>query len=220
MNSELFKTIGNKKVYDLPLQNVYVATTGMEIDADGSPRAYHVDSKIALDHLHHAGHPGNWWALATDNEDRDGTPLLQSENDPAPGYYISTTALYDDTKKYDDPSRYLNSEKIPYIVIPPRFSKDFRLGDIALIINKKNNRRCFAICGDIGPGEKFGEGSICLANQLGIDSNAKTGGTPSGVIYILIKNSGKGNGVLLTKEEIEKLGKSKLPKDVVEEILR
>ena len=48
--------------------------TGMAIDADGSPRAYHPDN-TGLDDLKHGGYPGNWWGIATSNELTTGEPL-------------------------------------------------------------------------------------------------------------------------------------------------
>jgi hypothetical protein len=47
-----------------------VYEAGLAVDADGAFRAYHPDDRRGLDTIAHAGHPGNWWALATDT----GTP--------------------------------------------------------------------------------------------------------------------------------------------------
>src|SRR5271165_3204735 len=66
---------------------------GMQIDADGSPRAYNPVSSKGLDALGNAGRPGNWWALATVNGKSSGKPVIQGPSDPAPGFYVSTTAL-------------------------------------------------------------------------------------------------------------------------------
>ncbi|WP_284462978.1 murein L,D-transpeptidase catalytic domain-containing protein [Chryseobacterium sp.] len=203
-----FKTLENVPSYEWRESNLISFTSGMRIDADGSPRAYHRDSSLALDYLGNAGHSGKWWALATDNKQESGNPLIQKNTDPAPGYYISMTSLQDRTKNYSDPNRYVNSEEIPYIVLPGEFSDDFSLGDIALVINKDNNKQCFAIFADHGPKGKLGEGSVYLAKQLGINGSAKSGGKDSNVQYILIKNSG--NGTVLTNEEIQQIGAEKL----------
>lgn len=211
----VFKTIGGKTVYSIDSKNVYLFTSGLMIDADGSPKAYHQDNSKALDYLANAGKPGNWWALVTDNQKSNGNPVVQTANDPAPGYYISTTSLQDKTKRSDDPNRYVNSESIPYIVLPSKFATDFKLGDIALVINKKNDKRCFAIFADTGPSDKIGEGSVCLAEQLGVSANPKKGGTNTDILYILFKNSGKKK--VLTKDEIDEAGKSKLTdQDIIE----
>ena len=214
----IYKKIGQVTVYDISSTKVFLLTSGLAIDADGSPKAYNKDNSKALDYLANAGKVGNWWALATDNQKSDGNPIIQSSSDPAPGYYISMTALQDNTKKYADQSRYVNSETIPFIVIPPKFSKDFKLGDIALVINKKNNNRCYAIVADRGPKNKIGEGSIYLCEQLGGNSNPKKGGISSDIVYILIKNSGIGQ--VLSKEKIEEVGKSSLSEANITEILK
>jgi hypothetical protein len=214
----VFKNIGGIPIYSVENKNVFIFESGMMIDADGSPRAYHKDNHLALDYLANAGKTGNWWALLTDNRKKSGNPVFQTSKDPAPGYYISMTSLFDQTKKDDDPCTYVNSESVPYIALPPDFSKDFKLGDIALVINKKNDKQCFAIFADVGPVEKIGEGSICLAKMLGINDNPKSGGSVTGIIYILIKNSGKNK--VLTIDEIEEIGNSKLSPDVIKELLK
>jgi hypothetical protein len=214
----LYKTIGGKNIYNVEDKKAFVVTAGFMIDADGAPKAYNADSKIALDYLANAGKPGNWWALVTDTRKSSGTPIVQTATDPAPGYYVSTTSLQNSSKKDSDPNRYVNSETVPYIAVPPKFSKDFRLGDIALVVNKLNNKRCFAIFADTGPGNKIGEGSVFLAQQLGIKSNPKNGGTQSGIVYILLKNSGK--GTVLTNNEIQQTGKSKITESDITELLK
>jgi hypothetical protein len=218
INKVLYKTIDGKIIYHIEDKKVFLVNSGFMIDADGSPKAYHKDSKIALDYLANAGKPGNWWAIVTDTRKSNGTPIEQTAMDPAPGYYVSMTSLQDGSKKDSDPNRYVNSETIPYIAIPPKFSKDFRLGDIALVVNKLNNKRCFAIFADTGPGNKIGEGSIFLAQQLGLKSNPKNGGTQSGIVYILLKNSGK--GTILTNTEIQAIGKTKITESDITELLK
>jgi hypothetical protein len=102
--------------------------------------------------------------------------------------------------------------------LPSKFAGDFKLGDIALVINKKNNKKCFAIFADTGPSDKIGEGSVCLAEELGLASNPKKGGTNADIVYILIKNSGKKK--VLTKDEIDEAGKSKLTDEDITELLK
>jgi Fungal chitosanase of glycosyl hydrolase group 75 len=214
----LYKTIDGKTIYNVESKKVFIVTAGFMIDADGSPKAYNIDSKIALDYLANAGKPGNWWAIVTDTRKSNGKPIVQSATDPAPGYFVSMTSLQDGSKKDSDPNRYVNSETIPYIAIPPKFSKDFKLGDIALVVNKLNNKRCFAIFADTGPGDKIGEGSVYLAQQLGIKGNPKSGGANSGIVYILLKNSGK--GTVLTASEIQEIGKTKITENDITELLK
>src|SRR6185503_272029 len=53
--------------------------------------------------------------------------------------------------------------------------------------------------------------SIYLANQLGINSNPRTGGTSSGIIdYIVFPNSGLGQGTIPTHAQINSMASAKL----------
>lgn len=169
---------------------------GMDIDADGAPNAYHPPphTKLGLDALSNAGHPGHWFALVTDNGKPNGNPIIQGPNDPYPGFYISTTSLQDTTKARTNPLRYVDSRQIPYMVLPPQviteLGADF--GDFAVVINRDTDVYSPAIFADQGPRKKIGEGSIALADALGIPSNPRTGGTNSGVIYVVFPGSGNG----------------------------
>jgi hypothetical protein len=204
---EEFTTIANIPIYDwADSKSFYFFEAKMAIDADGSPRAYHPDN-IGLDDLSYAGHEGNWWALATDNDEPNGNPIIQSENDPYPGYYVSMTALGDRRYGNQDPRRYVDAEKIPYFVLPPDLKQitGTELGDFAYIYNTKTQKGCYAIFADIGPDDKLGEGSIYLAKQLGINAHPKTGGQEKGIIYMIFPFSG--NRQPRTLEEIESKGK-------------
>jgi hypothetical protein len=192
--SELF-VIGGHTVYKWLGHPAIFYQSGMTIDADGAPKAYHRDNNKGLDFLGNAGKPGNWWALVTDTGKSNGTPIVQGPNDPAPGYYVSATALEDSTKKRTEPRRYVDSSNIPYIVLPGNSlikKTGARLGDFAVVFNSKSGRISNAIFADIGPKAKIGEGSIALAAALGINSSPKTGGADGGVMYVVFPNSGNG----------------------------
>src|SRR5262249_34744758 len=123
--------------------------SGLAIDADGAFRAYHPGDKPGLDSLNHAGHPGNWWALVTDNGKPGGHPLLQRKSDPAPGFYVSTTALYDSRNPNPrDPHRYVDAATIPYVVLHPDALRYAHLGDFATVVNLQNGRVSAAIVAD------------------------------------------------------------------------
>jgi hypothetical protein len=176
---------------------------GMAIDADGSPRAYHPDN-TGFDDLKHGGYPGNWWGVATSNELSTGEPLIQKSSDPAPGYYVSTTSLIDARYEYQNPLRYVNAEKIPYFVLPDHFSPAIRLGDIAWIYNTHNGLHSFAIFADVGP--DVGEGSMYLAEKLGINNHPRYGGVSSGILYFIFDGSGSGNGQHVTENQMTETG--------------
>lgn len=154
---------------------------GMTIDADGAYRAYHRDNARALDFLANAGRPGNWWGIATD---KGGKPVIQGPNDPAPGYYVSPTAYMHRGYPKTSPLAYLDSETVRFVVIPGPLKKMVPpkfLGCHARVTY--NGKTVDAVVGDIGPATHLGEGSIALAQALGIPSNPKTGGVDAGVFY-------------------------------------
>ena len=162
---------------------------GMMIDADGGYHAYHPDNKSGLDYLGNAGRPGNWWALVTDNGQPDGNPIRQKNSDPAPGFYISTTSLEDTSQDRKDPRRYVNAEAINFFVLPGRSNLGAKLGDFGVIIRPTTGVYDYAVYADVGPANNIGEGSIALANSLGIPSSPKTGGTGHGIVYIVFPRS-------------------------------
>lgn len=164
-------------------------SSGMAIDADGSPRAYHPDDKSGLDSLAAAGGPGRWWGVVTD---ANGQPVVQGPGQPAPGYFVSTTSFTVAGRDKTDPGRYLDSERVAYIAIPPELTERLgvRVGDLAQV--SYQGRQAWAVVGDVGPRGKIGEGSIALAVALGIPSSARSGGVGSGVNYAVWVGSGKG----------------------------
>lgn len=136
------------------------------------------NGRVGLDSLSHAGHDGQWWALVTENEKPSGRPVVQLESDPAPGFYVSTTALYDrDNPNPRDPHRYVDAATIPYVVLHPVARSYAKLGDFATVMNLQNGKISAAIVADeSAPNLPVGEGSIALAQALGIDANPRTGG--------------------------------------------
>jgi hypothetical protein len=166
--------------------------SGLAIDADGAPRAYHPTDRRGLDSLAHAGHQGNWWALVTDNEKPNGTPVVQGTADPAPGFYVSTTALYDRANRNPrDPHRYADAVNIPYVVLHPKALGFAHLGDFATVVNLHNGKISAAIVADVSAADlPVGEGSIALAEALGIDSSPRHGGQHGGVVYVIYPASG------------------------------
>ncbi|MFJ3703191.1 MULTISPECIES: glycoside hydrolase family 75 protein [Streptomyces] len=89
--------------------------------------------------------------------------------------------------------KYLDSSEVPYVVVPgpgPLWNyttSGIKGGGVVAVIHGDKVR--YAVVGDTGPTGIIGEGSYALAQSLGIDPDPKTGGTPSGVTYILFRNS-------------------------------
>lgn len=152
-------------------------TCKLAVDGDGHPECYHPKSSPpGLDWLANAGQKGNWWGIATDST---GNPYIQKASDPAPGFYVSTTALQDGAFSASDPRKYVHSGKTPFIVLPskPKFSDKQTLGDLAMCFNNATSNWSWAIYADIGPSNQIGEGSMALAEALGLSDSPKTGGT-------------------------------------------
>jgi hypothetical protein len=105
---------GEVRVWRSRDSQAFFFVSGMAIDADGAPNAYN-SYDTGLDELANAGAPAHWNGIIID---RDGNPLIQQEDDPFPGYYISCTSLSDETKRFADPTAYVNASKIPYVALP------------------------------------------------------------------------------------------------------
>ena len=197
------------KIGEIPIlqadgESAFFYEAGMSINADGAPNAYH-PADTGIDFLANAGYSDNWWAIAVD---KNGNPFIQASTDPYPGYYISTTALFDSGFVKQDPRRYVDSTKIPYIVLPG--NSDFRkttgvkLGDFAVVYNTNNEKLAFAIYADVGPKNQIGEGSIALSQAVGNDPLVQSRvrrGIPKNIVYIVFP--GSGNGQPRTISEIE-----------------
>jgi hypothetical protein len=172
-------------IWQLQNDSAFFFSAGMTIDADGAPNAYNPDN-TGLDDVSNAGQPGHWDGLL---QDQDGNPLVQGPDDPFPGYYISCTALADWTKSRFDPTRFVDASKIPYVTLPGDLARQSgaRLGDLAVAVNLRSGKFSYAIFADIG---SLGEGSIALADNLGIRSDARDGGTRGGILYVVFPGSG------------------------------
>ncbi len=201
----LITTIEGFDVYNHNPTGVTMYKAKMYIDADGSPRAYG-PSNSGLDWTANAGSTGNWWGVVTDN---NGNPIIQSSGDPFPGMYVSTTSLVNSSYSSTNPLRYANSETVPFFVLPTAVVSlgGITIGDIAYVYNTVTGQGCYAIYADSGPSGKLGEGSIYLANQIGVDPDARTGGTSLEIIdYIVFPGSGYGQGIIPTIAQINSIG--------------
>ncbi|MFF5256252.1 glycoside hydrolase family 75 protein [Streptomyces leeuwenhoekii] len=89
--------------------------------------------------------------------------------------------------------RPLDAERLPYIVVPgagrlwDHRAHGVQGGSVAAVIH--GDRVRYAVVGDTGPRDIIGEASYAAAEALGIDPDPHTGGTPSGVTYIVFRNS-------------------------------
>jgi len=170
------------------IRGAYLWQSGFAVDADGSPRAYAPDHSglHGLDALANAGKPGDWWGVVTN---AGGNPVEQGPNDPAPGYYVSTTALVDPRFADRDPRRYVDSETVPYASVPRDLTgqRGVRMGDVAIAIYQ--GVAVGAIVADVSPAGHYGEGSIALASALGLPADPRHGGVAFGVTWLVWPSS-------------------------------
>lgn len=161
---------------------------GLAVDADGCPTAYKPGGG-GLDALGNAGHPGNWYGLVTDTGDPGGAPVVQGTSDPAPGYFVSQTALVDRTKKRGDPRRYVDSLVVPYASVARDLLDRVALGDLGACLWR--NALAGFVVAEVGPRGKYGEGSIALADALGVTGRGQVRGRglSSGVAWVVFPGS-------------------------------
>src|SRR5215472_13043972 len=134
------------KAQDLTVINTgdgVIFTAGMTIDADGAPNAY-APHNGGLDYTANAKGGQRWVALVTN---ANGHPVIQRRG-PFRGYYVSTTSLEQpNVNDVRNPKRYIDATLVPYIALPPDFTRTFgiHLGDLAVVVNQPNGRSAYAI---------------------------------------------------------------------------
>ncbi len=163
--------------------------SGMTIDADGAPNAYHPDNAPGIDALEHGGRPGDWWGLVTG---KGGKPIIQHSGEFA-GFYVSKTWLSRNDERYSEsePEYWVDARSVRYIAVPESVWRPAGVdkGDLAYVFNMKTGKSSFAIVGDWGTENTLGEGSIALAQALGVDANPRTGGQEEGIVYVVFPGS-------------------------------
>lgn len=122
-----------------------------------------------------------------------------------PTYGQNDTSLH-----YAGSGKPLDARYVRYIVLPEGFNgqgdhPNVRLGDVAAVFY--NGRLAYAIFGDAGPASQLGEGSVALADALGIPSDPEYGGVSDGVIYIIFPGSGPNPSDVLSSGEIDQIGR-------------
>jgi len=102
---------------------------------------------------------------------RKGFPCRYGPDSEYSGYFISATTFKKVSRARPDgcrPGRYLDSEKIPFFVVPTGQFGGIELGDIAIGFLKTGDALhiAYGIAGDTGPYDHFGEGSIAFNKAL------------------------------------------------------
>jgi len=103
--------------------------------------------------------------------DRNGFPCRYGPDSEYSGYFISATTFKKRSRTRADgckPQQYLDSERVPFLVVPTEKFGGIDLGDIAIGFLKTPDalRIAYGIAGDTGPYDHFGEGSIAFNKAL------------------------------------------------------
>ncbi|MGA5207686.1 glycoside hydrolase family 75 protein [Streptomyces variegatus] len=118
--------------------------------------------------------------------DCDGRPGPRCNRRTDPYFAASTAYAQSD-------GRPLSAERLPFIVVPaPSGLWDYRdhgIGGGSVVAVVYRDRVQYAVVGDTGPQDIIGEASYATAKALGIRADPHGGGAPSGVTYIVFKNT-------------------------------
>lgn len=160
--------------------------------AHSEPIILAIDSDLIRWPMPGTGETGRHWSQIT--EKRADAPWYRGSRTRLRDINVSTTALYDPNNPNNrDPHRYVDAATIPYIVLHPKALNHARLGDFATVVNFQNGKISAAIVADeSAPDLPVGEGSIALAEALGIDSSPRHGGKDGAVAYLIYPGSGNG----------------------------
>lgn len=105
----------------------------------------------------------------------DGQPMV------FPGGIIASQTWYRHRdKKANDPASYVDSETVPYIVVPPLIIQSTAgvvRGCRGRITNLLNRKSVECVVADKGPRSKIGELSIAAARAINLPSSPRNGGT-------------------------------------------
>ncbi|MFE5755070.1 glycoside hydrolase family 75 protein [Streptomyces massasporeus] len=118
--------------------------------------------------------------------DCDGSPGPRCNGRTDPYFAASTAYAQSD-------GRPLSAERLPFIVVPAPSSlwdyRDHGIGGGSVVAVVYRDRVQYAVVGDTGPQGIIGEASYATAEGLGIRADPHGGGAPSGVTYIVFKNT-------------------------------
>lgn len=123
---------------------------------------------------------GAIWFKADMDIDCDGGSEASCTKDP---YYQTSTSCV------DSGGDYLDASKLPFVVLPldsngfTMSSYGIKCGSVVAVIY--GDQLEYAVVGDRGPKGVVGEGSYALAELFGINPDPISGGTSSGVTYMV-----------------------------------
>jgi hypothetical protein len=188
---------GRQRSRDVPLFRLddrpgFFHRGSMQIDVDGSPRAYypHNASPLRLDDVSDADSEGG------------STTYIQGQPPgvgPEPGFYVSATSLRRSEDRMYDCANFPDAEHIPFFIHPPG-RNGVNLGDVGVIVHVPTMRWTEAIFGDTNDHRRVSEASLRVSVNLGqstIDANRRVHGLSADngddqrhYFYLYFANSG------------------------------
>ncbi|MEU7721408.1 glycoside hydrolase family 75 protein [Streptomyces tibetensis] len=119
---------------------------------------------------------------------------IDCDGRPGPRCNVRTDPYFAASTAYpQSDGRPLSAERLPFIVVPaPSRRWDYRdhgIGGGSVVAVVYRDRVQYAVVGDAGPQGIIGEASYATAKGLGIRADPHGGGAPSGVTYIVFKNT-------------------------------
>lgn len=167
-------------------------TADADIDADGAngqnggPAAYNVDD-TGTEYLANGGMKIVMGKVICAKSWARLIVILDTDNEPKvfPGGIIASRTWYRHPGiSAGDPAAYVDSETVPYIVVPPLIVQNTQgivRGCRARITHNKKSVDC--VVADLGPSKKIGEISIAAALAIGIPSSPRNGGTTLAEVF-------------------------------------
>jgi hypothetical protein len=136
----------------------------MQIDVDGSPRAYSLGNRNPqrLDDLSSADGQGGSSTYVQGQ--RYGNTVAHG---PRPGFYVSATSLRRHQDRMWDCDNFVDAEVIPYFVHPVG-RNGMKLGDVGIIVHVTTLNWTPAIFGDSNDARRVSETSLRVAVNLGL----------------------------------------------------
>jgi hypothetical protein len=170
-------------------KNFLAWENGLRIDVDGAPNAYGPNN-TGLDYTANAGKAGNWYGVVTD---KDGDPYVQGPRTRTRRLH-QRDVVAGPHQGRRRPHALRRRRSGPYLAIPKNAVADYgaHVGDIGFAYCRRTGRFCAAIVADVGPKNKWGEGSPALARALGVPDNARHGGDEAGIIVCVFLGTARG----------------------------
>lgn len=180
-------------VQEDPAEGRVFFTADGDIDADGAngqhgaAAAYRVDDQ-GTEALANGGMARRNGKVVCAHDWARDIVILGEDNEPRVfegGIIASMTWYRHPGKRADDPAAYVDSERVPYIVVPPlviQRTAGIVRGCRARVTNTLNGKSVDAVVADKGPVNKIGELSIAAARAVGISSSPRNGGTEKPIL--------------------------------------